>query len=337
MGAGKTLTLIALMWTLMRQGGGLPIGQGGGTDGGGGGGRRGAPLVRLVGASHAAATTAPPPPSRDPGPPRPLIRRAVVACPSSLVDQWGAEFRKWMGGSGGPRVVLVRPGGRGRAGRGGGGGGDDDDGPAPKKRKGRGGAAPPIAAIPSHSGADGAGADQSPDDAVRSFLIGPAPAVLVGSYESLARQAGPLSTPDARDGRRPVGLLICDEAHRLKGGRDGATAAALARICPPARPVYDGAKDGGVLRPPPAPLGGGGGADDGAGIVVLATGTPFQNRLDEVFALIGECHVRNLAHSHLFARRRPPCPSPHPHHSSIALRFLPTRISGRPGRLQGRV
>ncbi|CAI7739319.1 unnamed protein product [Closterium sp. NIES-54] len=28
---------------------------------------------------------------------RPFLRKAVVVCPSSLVDNWGAEFRKWLG------------------------------------------------------------------------------------------------------------------------------------------------------------------------------------------------------------------------------------------------
>ena len=64
MGLGKTLTSLALMWTLLRQGG-----PGG----------------------------------------RPLGRRTVVACPSSLVDNWAAEARKWLGDER-FKAIALRPG-----------------------------------------------------------------------------------------------------------------------------------------------------------------------------------------------------------------------------------
>ena len=51
MGMGKTLQVIALLWTLLKQG---PSGS-------------------------------------------PFARKAVVVCPASLVRNWGAEFRKWLG------------------------------------------------------------------------------------------------------------------------------------------------------------------------------------------------------------------------------------------------
>ena len=51
MGMGKTLQVIALLWTLLKQG---PSGS-------------------------------------------PAARKAVVVCPASLVRNWGAEFRKWLG------------------------------------------------------------------------------------------------------------------------------------------------------------------------------------------------------------------------------------------------
>ena len=53
-GTGKTLQVVALLWTLLKQG---------------------------PRAGHPAA------------------RKAVVACPASLVGNWGAEFRKWLGGT----------------------------------------------------------------------------------------------------------------------------------------------------------------------------------------------------------------------------------------------
>jgi len=68
MGLGKTLTSLALMWTLLRQG---PAG-------------------------------------------RPLGRRTVVACPSSLVENWAAEARKWLGDER-FKVIALRPGGDGPA------------------------------------------------------------------------------------------------------------------------------------------------------------------------------------------------------------------------------
>ena len=40
---------------------------------------------------------------------RPLGRRTVVACPSSLVDNWAAEAKKWLGDER-FKVIALRPG-----------------------------------------------------------------------------------------------------------------------------------------------------------------------------------------------------------------------------------
>jgi SNF2 family DNA or RNA helicase len=52
MGMGKTLQVIALLWTLLKQG---PVAG------------------------------------------RPAVRKVLVACPASLVGNWGAEIKKWLG------------------------------------------------------------------------------------------------------------------------------------------------------------------------------------------------------------------------------------------------
>ena len=51
MGMGKTLQVIALLWTLLKQG---PIAG------------------------------------------KPVVRKAVIACPASLVGNWGGEIKKWL-------------------------------------------------------------------------------------------------------------------------------------------------------------------------------------------------------------------------------------------------
>ena len=58
MGLGKTLQCIALVWTLLKQGPEGPCRYNGRLEWG---------------------------------------RKAVVICPSSLVANWGKEFRKWLG------------------------------------------------------------------------------------------------------------------------------------------------------------------------------------------------------------------------------------------------
>ncbi|CAI5983816.1 unnamed protein product [Closterium sp. NIES-65] len=108
MGLGKTLQVIALIWTLLKQVG-VRLSRHG--------------IVLVL---HPASSTltpslprpllttvmqvipipllpclfsgVPSPPSPLQGPQgRPFLRKAVVVCPSSLVDNWGAEFRKWLG------------------------------------------------------------------------------------------------------------------------------------------------------------------------------------------------------------------------------------------------
>ena len=61
MGLGKTLQTIALLWTLMKQN---PIYDPGSTGGVGG---------------------------------RPVVKKALIVCPVTLINNWRKEFRKWLG------------------------------------------------------------------------------------------------------------------------------------------------------------------------------------------------------------------------------------------------
>ena len=61
MGLGKTLQTIALLWTLMKQNPVYDSGSVGSTGG------------------------------------RPVVRKALVVCPVTLISNWRKEFRKWLG------------------------------------------------------------------------------------------------------------------------------------------------------------------------------------------------------------------------------------------------
>eukprot|EP00727_Mastigamoeba_balamuthi_P014742 m51a1_g9894 putative dna repair and recombination protein rad54b (976) ;mRNA; f:50668-53875 len=157
MGLGKTLQAIALVWTLVKQGG-----RGG----------------------------------------RPLVAKALVVCPNTLLANWRAEFRKWLG---------------------------------------------PERLDPLFLG-DAAGKQQC-EAVLRQFAIDTVHPVLVVSYEQLRMHAEALPAG-------LCGLVVCDEAHRVKNAASK-TAEALRRL--------------------------------GAQRTVLLTGTPVQNDLDEFYAMLELC------------------------------------------------
>jgi len=144
----------------------------------------------------------------------PLCSKAVIVTPSTLVANWGREVKKWLGNER-LRPVAVTAGGKAAA------------------------------------------------AAVEQFLTAPVSPVLIISYEQYrrfskqingmgsARRGGASSSTGASS--HPVGLLICDEGHRLKQAGGNQTIRALAG-CPTMRRV-------------------------------LLTGTPVQNDLGEFYAM----------------------------------------------------
>jgi SNF2 family DNA or RNA helicase len=151
------------------------------------------------------------------------VSRAVVVCPSSLVGNWRAEFKKWLGDE------RVRP----------------------------------IAVTSQGTEAE---------DAVRTFIAGAAAvrSVLIVSYEMLRKHVGLLTEPGSR-----IGVLVCDEAHRLKSSAGSKTLTALGAISTARR--------------------------------VLLTGTPIQNDLGELFAMVRV--VRRAVRCLLTTPPPPPPPS----------------------------
>ena len=147
----------------------------------------------------------------------PLATKAVVVCPSSLVANWRREFRKWLGDQK-CRPIAVTKGGK------------------------------------------------EAEQAVKDFCLSSSSVspVLIVSYEQFRRYAGLINGGAAAAGSGAstksgaakrgcdVGLLVCDEGHRLKNSDGNQTIAALA-ACPCRRRV-------------------------------ILTGTPIQNRLDEFYA-----------------------------------------------------
>jgi SNF2 family DNA or RNA helicase len=145
---------------------------------------------------------------------RPLASKAVIVCPSSLVANWRREFRKWLGDQKCRPIAVTKSG-------------------------------------------------KAAEDAVKDFCLSSASVapVLIISYEQF-RKYSPMingSTVAGTDdegapveGGQAVGLLVCDEGHRLKNSDGNQTIAAL-NACPTRRRV-------------------------------ILTGTPIQNRLDELYA-----------------------------------------------------
>ena len=136
---------------------------------------------------------------------KPTARQAVIVTPSSLVMNWAAEFRKWLGNER-CRPIAVNKSGK-----------------AAKEQ-------------------------------VMNFVTGQgnvAP-VLIISYEMCSKYAKEINQS------RAVGLMICDEGHRLKNSKGNKTIRAL--------------KSFRTNR------------------IVLLTGTPVQNRLEEFYAMADFCN-----------------------------------------------
>jgi DNA repair and recombination protein RAD54 and RAD54-like protein len=196
----------------------------------------------------------------------PAISKAVVVCPSSLVQNWRAEFKKWCvrvcGGAvrcryrGSGCVLDIHPSladqtatlvtactppprspTRLR--------------PASATRACRLGDARCDPLAVSVQGAEARAK-------VNEFAVGKAP-VLIVSYEMLRKHADVLTAAlgggsgSSAGGGGKVGLLVCDEGHRLKSSGGNKTIAALESLRARRR--------------------------------VLLTGTPLQNDLSELYAL----------------------------------------------------
>ncbi len=140
------------------------------------------------------------------------IRKAVVVCPSTLVENWEREFTKWLGRS---KVQTI----------------------AIKK--------------------SGSGAQKLLNEFV-STKVRP---VLIISYESFRSYAAMLNEAD-------IGLLVCDEGHRLKSASGNQTVAALSESPAMRR--------------------------------VILTGTPIQNHLGEFFAMMNFVNPGLLGHAASF-------------------------------------
>ena len=140
----------------------------------------------------------------------PAISRAVIVCPSSLVGNWRAEIKKWLGDERMRPVAVTSQGEEAAA-------------------------------------------------AVRDFVAGSAAVrpVLIISYEMLRKHVDLLtaapSTGPGGAGSARIGLLVCDEAHRLKSAAGSKTLTALGTMVSARR--------------------------------VLLTGTPIQNDLSELYAM----------------------------------------------------
>jgi SNF2 family DNA or RNA helicase len=133
----------------------------------------------------------------------PLLRKVVVCVPSSLVGNWKAEFKKWLGDERCRPIAVTQLG-------------------------------------------------KDAEMKINDFALGSAAVspVLLISFEMLRKHIALLTTPRAA---AAIGLLVCDEGHRLKSAAGNQTTAALAAL-PTARRI-------------------------------LLTGTPIQNDLDEFYGL----------------------------------------------------
>lgn len=151
------------------------------------------------------------------------IQKAVIVCPSSLVRNWANEFDKWLGkGTLTPLAVDGNVGG------------------------GKGGAKANSGSMSTASGANNgpvAAAIRQWAQASGRQIVRPA---LIISYETLRRNVAELQQTE-------IGLLLCDEGHRLKNG-ESLTFTALDSLNVKRR--------------------------------VILSGTPIQNDLSEYFSLL---------------------------------------------------
>ncbi|KZP01852.1 DNA repair protein, SNF2 family [Calocera viscosa TUFC12733] len=143
---------------------------------------------------------------------RPTIDKAVIACPSSLVKNWGNELVKWLGRDGAPGVLSV---------------------------DNKGTKAELIEAVKRWVAARGRNVTQP---------------VMIVSYETLRTLSVELTNCE-------IGLLLCDEGHRLKNG-DSLTFQALNGLRVQRR--------------------------------VILSGTPIQNDLSEYFSLLNFANPQYL-------------------------------------------
>ena len=159
------------------------------------------------------------------------VDRVLIVCPSSLVSNWQAEIQKWLGQKGGSDLCVAVSGGAART-----------NGFGSYNKQGKNAKEGII---------DWAGSTQE------NFRV------LCISYELMARHADLIA-------KGKPGLLICDEAHRLKNTAGTKTQRALEKL--------------------------------GCERRVLLTGTPVQNNLLELFALLNFASPNSLGDLATFRR-----------------------------------
>lgn len=164
------------------------------------------------------------------------IQKCVIACPSSLVRNWANELDKWLGK--GTLTPLAIDGGKGSKATGVG----SNAGTSSNKNNG-------IVATAIRQWANATGRQ----------IVRP---VLIISYETLRRNVDDLKNTE-------IGLLLCDEGHRLKNG-DSLTFTALDSLNCKRR--------------------------------VILSGTPIQNDLSEYFSLLNFANPGLLGSRHEFRK-----------------------------------
>eukprot|EP00953_Heterococcus_sp_UTEX-ZZ885_P001962 1572-Heterococcus_DN1.PRE.1 len=157
------------------------------------------------------------------------VKKAIVVCPSSLVRNWAAEVRKWCGSALASRMVVV-------------------------SKTGAAAAQQPTVHDCVHTCHCVTRLYKAVNNCAKDFKIGSDQryALLIISYETFRIHA---SIINAAAG---LGLLICDEGHRLKSSDSTKTMKAL-EACPATKRL-------------------------------MITGTPVQNNLEELYALANFVH-----------------------------------------------
>ena len=150
------------------------------------------------------------------GPKFPYCKRVLIVTPSSLVGNWGQEFKKWLNVARCNPIVINKAG-------------------------------------------------KEAEKSIKDFKNGSSKVrpVLIVSYEMTSKYIETIRKAE-------VGLLICDEAHRLKNSKGNKTINALKSISTRRR--------------------------------VLLTGTPVQNKLEEFFAMADFCNPSILQDLTTFKR-----------------------------------
>ena len=150
------------------------------------------------------------------GPKYPYCKRVLIVTPSSLVGNWGQEFKKWLNVARCNPIVINKAG-------------------------------------------------KEAEKSIQDFKNGSSKIrpVLIASYEMVSKYIQIICKAE-------VGLVICDEAHRLKNSKGNKTINALKSISTRRR--------------------------------VLLTGTPVQNKLEEFFAMADFCNPSILQDLTTFKR-----------------------------------